>query len=88
MKWFNDVTDSSPSSLGGQRGIGLAWSIPVLFAVYIGLGFWLGGLLGSKLIGALVGWGGGLAAVFYEIRKVLRNSAEAPPSSTPRGGAT
>ena len=79
--WFNDVTNSSPSSLGGQRGIGLAWSIPVLFAVYIGLGYWLGGLLGSRLAGALVGWLAGMGAVFYEIRKVLRNNR-------PQGGAT
>ena len=79
--WFNDVTNSSPSSLGGQRGIGLAWSIPVLFAVYLGLGSWLGGLLGSRLAGALVGWLAGTGAVFYEIRKVLRNDGN-------RGGPT
>ena len=59
----------------------MAWTIPVLLAVYIGLGFWLGGLLGFKLVGVLVGWLAGMGAVFYEIRKVLRNN------STPGGAA-
>ena len=75
------MTNPSPSSLGGQRGIGLAWSIPVLLAVYIGLGYWLGGLLGSKLGGVLVGWLAGMGAVFYEIWKVLRGNRS-------QGGAT
>lgn len=71
-----------PSSFGSQRALGLAWSIPVLLAVYVGLGLWLGGLLGSKLVGALVGWGVGMAAIFYEIRKTQRDSG---PGS--KGGA-
>ena len=39
------VKNSSPSLLGGSSALGLAWSIPVLLAVYVGLGVWLGGLL-------------------------------------------
>lgn len=79
-----------PSSPGEQQTLGLAWSIPVLLAVYIGLGFWLGGLLGSKFIGVIVGWLAGMGAVFYEIRKVLSNgssvSRKRPAPS--KGGAT
>ena len=66
------VKGSSPSSFGGLQALGLAWSIPVLLAVYVGLGFWLGGLLGSRLGGALVGWGLGMAAIVYESRKPAR----------------
>jgi hypothetical protein len=63
-----------PSSVpGGQRALGLAWTIPALLLVYIGLGFWLGGLLGFRRTGMAVGWVAGMGAVFYEIRKVLRN---------------
>lgn len=72
------------SSFGGQRALGLAWSIPVLLAAYVGLGLWLGGLLGSKLAGALVGWVAGMAAVIYEIRKSQRDSR---PASGSKGGA-
>ena len=72
------VKNSSPSSLGGSQALGLAWSIPVLLAIYVGLGFWLGGLLGSRLGGALVGWGLGMAAIFYEIRKSVRRENDAP----------
>lgn len=61
-----------PSSFGGQRALGLAWSIPVLLAVYVGLGVWLGGWLGSRLVGALAGWAIGMGAVIYEIRKIQR----------------
>ena len=68
------MTAQPPSRSGENKALGLAWSIPVLLAVYIGLGFWLGGLFGSKLVGALVGWLVGMGAVFYEIRKVLRNN--------------
>jgi hypothetical protein len=71
-----DVKESVPSSPAGQQTIGLAWSIPVLFVVYIGLGYWLGGLAGQRLAGVLIGWLAGMAAVFYEIRKVLRNSGK------------
>ena len=71
------VKNSSPSLLGGSSALGLAWSIPVLLAVYIGLGFWLGGLLGSRLGGVLVGWGLGMAAIFYEIRKSARRENDA-----------
>jgi hypothetical protein len=86
-KRFNDVTNSSPSSPSGQRALGLAWSIPVLLAVYIGIGFWLGRWLGSPIAGVLVGWLAGMAAVFYEIRKVL-NSGEGTAPAPPKGGAT
>ena len=75
------MTVQPPSQPGGNQALGLAWSIPVLLAIYIGLGYWLGGLLGFKLPGVLVGWLAGMGAVFYEIRKVLRNNR-------PQGGAT
>ena len=67
------MKNPSPAAPRGQPGLGLAWSIPVLPAIYIGVGYWLGGLFWSKLAGALVGWLAGMGAVFYEIRKVLRN---------------
>jgi len=54
----------------------------VLLAVYIGLGFWLGQLLGAPLAGVLVGWLAGMAAVFYEIWKVLKHG-----SGSSKGGA-
>ena len=78
------MENRDPSSFGGQRALGLAWSIPVLLAVYVGLGLWLGGLLGSKLVGALAGWGVGMGAIFYEIRKIQRNSRA---DSGSKGGA-
>lgn len=63
----------------------------MLLLVYIGLGFWLGGLLGSRTAGAVVGWLAGMGGVFYEIRRALKSSAgaavRAPPSG-PKGGAT
>ena len=70
----------SSSPAGGRQALGLAWTIPVLFLIYIGLGAWVGGWLGSRIAGALVGWGAGMGAVFYEIRKVLRQEP-------PRGDA-
>ena len=61
------MTGQSPFFAGGQQAIGLAWTIPVLLAVYLGLGYWIGGLLGARLAG--------MGAVAYEIRKVLRRDA-------------
>ena len=69
---------STPS--GNRQTLGLAWTIPVLLIVYIGIGIWLGGWLGSRMAGALGGWVAGMGAVFYEIRKVLRKNP-------PEGGA-
>ena len=66
------MENRDPSLFGSQRALGLAWSIPILLAVYVGLGVWLGGLLGSKLVGALAGWAIGMGAVIYEIRKIQR----------------
>ena len=77
------MTTSPPTSPGGPQALGLAWSIPVLLAVYIGLGFWLGQLLGSSLVGVLVGWVAGMAAIFYEIWKVLKRG-----SGSAKGGAS
>ena len=68
-----EVTESIPSSPSGQNLIGLAWSIPVLLAFYLGLGYWLGGLCGSHGLGLFAGWLAGMGAVFYEIRKHLRD---------------
>lgn len=76
----NVMTFEPSSPVGSRQSLGLAWSIPVLLLVYIGLGYWLGGLLGSKIAGTLVGWLAGMGAVFYEIRKVLRGQP-------PKGGA-
>ena len=47
----------------------------MLLAGYIGLGFWLGRWCGSPLAGVLVGWLAGMAAVFYEIWKVLKSGS-------------
>ena len=69
------MTVQPPLASGGQQTIGLAWSIPVLLAVYLLLGYWLGGILGSRFAGIAVGWIAGMGAVFYEIRKVLRPGA-------------
>lgn len=83
------MTVQPPSQPGGNQALGLAWTIPVLLLVYIGIGFWLGGLMGFRLAGVLLGWLAGMAAVVYEIRKVLRSGEDAnrktPPA--PRGGA-
>ena len=78
------MENRDPSLFGSQRALGLAWSIPILLAVYVGLGVWLGGLLGSKLVGALAGWAVGMGALFYEIRKIQRNSRA---DSGSKGGA-
>ena len=78
------MENRDPSLFGSQRALGLAWSIPILLAVYVGLGVWLGGLLGSKLVGALAGWAIGMGAVIYEIRKIQRNSGV---DSGSKGGA-
>lgn len=69
------MTIQPPLASGGQQTIGLAWSIPVLLAVYLLLGYWLGGFFGARFAGIVVGWVAGMGAVFYEIRKVLRNGA-------------
>jgi hypothetical protein len=89
-KRFNDMAVQPPSVPGGQTALGLAWTIPALLLVYIGIGFWVGGLLGSRIGGTLVGWVAGMAAVFYEIRKVLRNDAgpSRPTPSTSGKGTT
>ncbi len=78
------MENRDPSLFGSQRALGLAWSIPILLAVYVGLGVWLGGLLGSRLVGALAGWAVGMGALFYEIRKIQRNSRA---DSGSKGGA-
>ena len=51
-----DVTEPLPSSPSGHRLIGLAWSLPVLLAFYLGLGYWLGGLCGAHGLGLVAGW--------------------------------
>jgi hypothetical protein len=83
------MTVQPPSRPSGNQALGLAWTIPVLLLVYIGIGFWLGGLMGSQLAGVLLGWLAGMAAVVYEIRKVLRSGEDAirKSPSTPKGGA-
>ena len=73
-----------PLSSEGQQALGLAWTIPVMLAVYLGLGYWLGGLLGSHVIGLVVGWVAGMGGVFYEIRRLKRNE-EARTASRPSG---
>ena len=50
------MTVQPPTLPGGNQALGLAWTIPVLLLVYIGIGFWLGGLLGSRMVGVLVGY--------------------------------
>ncbi len=83
------MTVQTPSRPGGNQALGLAWTIPVLLLVYIGIGFWLGGLMGSRTAGTLVGWLAGMGGVFYEIRRVLKRAAGAPrPPAGPGGGAT
>jgi len=74
------MKEQPPSSFRGGQALGLAWTLPVLLLVYIGLGYWLGGLLGSKVAGVLVGWAGGMFGMFYEIRRVLKS---ARPSKSP-----
>ena len=71
-----EVTESLPSSPSGQNLIGLAWSIPVLLAFYLGLGYWLGGLCRAHGLGLVAGWLAGMGAVFYEIRKHLRDDRQ------------
>ena len=70
------MTESLPSSPSGQNLIGLAWSIPVLLAFYLGLGYWLGGLCRAHGLGLVAGWLAGMGAVFYEIRKRLRDDRQ------------
>lgn len=67
----------------------MAWTIPALLLVYVGLGFWLGGLCGSRLAGVLIGWLAGMGGVFYEIRKTLRRDGDAArkPPAPPQKGA-
>ena len=77
------MTNTPPSSPGGPQALGLAWSIPVLLAVYIGLGYWLGKLGGAPVVGVLAGWLAGMAAIFYEIWKVLKRG-----SGSTKGGAS
>ena len=78
------MTVQPPTLPGGNQALGLAWTIPVLLLVYIGIGFWLGGLLGSRMVGALVGWLAGMGGVFYEIRRVLKNNVEPVPTHRKR----
>ena len=83
------MTVQPPSQPGGNQALGLAWTIPVLLLVYIGIGFWLGGLMGSRMAGALVGWLAGMGGIFYEIRRVVKREAGASrPPAGPGGGAT
>ena len=84
------MTVQPPSLPGEHQTLGLAWSIPVLLAVYIGIGFGLGRWFGSPIAGVLGGWVAGMAAVFYEIHKVLRTGGGSSPKSSPPtgGGAT
>ena len=82
------MTVQPPSLPDGQQALGLAWTIPVLLLVYIGLGLWLGGLLGSRIVGLLAGWGAGMGAVFYEIHRLRRrDEARRISPDAPRGGA-
>lgn len=79
------MTVQPPTLPGGNQALGLAWTIPVLLLVYIGIGFWLGGLLGSRLVGALVGWLAGMGGVFHEIRRELKNGLGPAPTPPQRG---
>ena len=80
------MTSSPPSLSGDHRALGLAWTIPVLLLVYIGLGFWLGRLLGSQMAGVLLGWLAGMGGVLYEIRRTLRaDSTRRPPPPSQEG---
>ena len=47
----------------------------------MGLGYWLGGLLGSRGTGLVLGWAGGMFGVFHEIRRVLKPSPPRDPPS-------
>lgn len=78
------MTDQPSSWSDGQQALGLAWTIPVLLAVYLGLGYWLGGLLGSHVAGLVVGWVAGMGGVFYEIRRLKRHE-ETRTASRPSG---
>ena len=75
------MKDQPPSSFRDSQALGLAWTLPVLLLVYIGLGYWLGGLLGSRVAGLILGWAGGMFGVFYEIRRVLRPTR---PANAPK----
>ena len=69
-----------PSSFRDSQALGLAWTLPVLLLIYMGLGYWLGGLLGSRVPGLILGWAGGMFGVVHEIRRVLK---PAPPRNSP-----
>lgn len=69
------MQSNSPITSDDAQALGLAWSIPVLLAVYLGLGYGIGRWAGWPVAGVLVGWGAGMAAVVYEIRKVLRKES-------------
>ena len=68
------MTDHSPMFEGSRQAIGLAWTIPVLLAIYLGLGYWVGGLLGSHPAGLVTGWILGMGAIFWEIYKTQRGT--------------
>ena len=74
------MKDQPPSSFRDSQALGLAWTLPVLLLVYIGLGYWLGGLLGSRVAGLILGWAGGMLGLFYEIRRVLKPTRPANAS--------
>ena len=69
-----------PFSFRDSQALGLAWTLPVLLLIYMGLGYWLGGLLGSRVAGLILGWAGGMFGVVHEIRRVLK---PAPPRNSP-----
>ena len=74
------MKDQPPSSFRDSQALGLAWTLPVLLLVYMGLGYWLGGLLGSRVAGLILGWAGGMLGLFYEIRRVLKPTRPANAS--------
>ena len=75
------MKDQPPSSFRDSQALGLAWTLPVLLLVYMGLGYWLGGLLGSRVTGLILGWAGGMFGVFHEIRRVLKPTR---PANAPK----
>ena len=75
------------TTVNDTRAISLAWTLPIMLLVYLGLGGWIGKMAGAPVTGFITGWLLGMFAIFYEMRKEQQRQerrAKTPAADVPK----